>query len=61
MYEQFDDIFENVCVELDEAWYEVFDGDDFAIVEQRVSAMLGYDCWGDEDFRQWYDEMAQDL
>ena len=61
MYEQFDDIFENVCIELDEAWYEVFDGYDFAIVEQRVSAMLGYNCWENAVFRQWCDEMAQDL
>ena len=58
----FEQIFEEV-MEMHglEAWYELFDSDDFEIVEKRISAALGYDCWEDEEFIAWHREMAEEL
>ena len=58
----FEQIFEEVMEMLGlEAWYELFDSDDFEIVEERISAALGYDCWKDEEFIAWHREMAEEL
>ena len=58
----FEQIFEEVMEMLElEAWYELFDSDDFEIVEERISAALGYDCCENEEFVAWYREMAEDL
>ena len=58
----FEQIFEEIMEMLGiEAWYELFDSDDFEIVEERISAALGYDCWESEEFVIWYREMAEDL
>ena len=58
----FEQIFEEVMEMLGlEAWYELFDSDDFEIVEERISEALGYDCWEDEEFIAWHREMAEDL
>jgi hypothetical protein len=59
MFEQiFEEVMQMISVN---AWYELFDSDDFEIVEERISAELGYDCWEDEEFVVWYREMAEDL
>lgn len=58
----FEQIFEEVMEMLGlEAWYELFDSDDFEIVEEHISESLGYDCWEDEEFLTWYREMAEEL
>ena len=62
MYEMFDTIFAEVMVELGlTGWWELFDSDEFEIVEERITEMLGYDCFEDADFLAWYREMAEDL
>ena len=59
MFEQiFEEVMEMVGAS---AWYELFDSDDFEIVEERISAELGYDCWENEEFVAWHREMAEDL
>ena len=58
----FEQIFEEVMEMLGlEAWYELFDSNDFEIVEEHISAALGYDCWENEEFIAWYREMAEEL
>lgn len=58
----FEQIFEEVMEQFGiKAWYELFDADDFKIVEERISVELGYDCWEDKEFVAWYREMAEDL
>ena len=62
MYEMFDAIFEEVMEMLGiTAWYELFDADEFEIVEERITTELGYDCWECEEFIAWNREMAEDL
>ena len=59
MFEQiFEEVMEIIGVN---AWYELFDSDDFEIVEERISIKLGYDCWENEEFIAWHREMAEDL
>ena len=58
----FEEIFEEVMEMVGvKAWYELFDSDNFEIVEERISAELGYDCWENEEFVAWHREMAEDL
>ena len=58
----FEQIFEEVMEQFGiKAWYELFDADEFEIVEERISIELGCDCWEDEKFVIWYREMAEDL
>jgi len=62
MYEMFEAIFEEVMEELGlTEWWELADGDDFEIVEERITEALGHDCWEDVDFVAWHREMAEDL
>jgi hypothetical protein len=58
----FDEIFRDVMETLGvEDWYDLFTSNAFEIVEDRISAELGYDCWEDEDFIAWRNEMSAAL
>lgn len=65
MFEMFDMVFEAVMEELDlDEWYQLFDSEDFGIVEQRVATALGVstaDLYDVEEFDEWTSEMAMDL
>lgn len=62
MFEKFDEIFEQVMEEKGyKHWYELYDGDDFDEVIDRISKLLGYDCWENEEFDKWELNMAMDL
>ena len=62
MMEMFDKVFDEVMEENRlENWYELFDSDEFGEVEERVSNLLGYDCWDNEEFCKWVDDMNMDL
>lgn len=65
MFEMFDMVFEAVMEELDlDEWYQLFDSEDFGIVEQRVATALGIstaDLYDVEEFDEWTSEMAMDL
>ena len=43
------------------AWYELYDAEEFELVEERITEALGYDCWECEEFIAWNREMAEDL
>lgn len=65
MFEMFEMVFEAVMEELDlDEWYQLFDSEDFGIVEQRVATALGIstaDLYDIEEFDEWTSEMAMDL
>ena len=65
MFEMFDMVFEAVMEELDlDEWYQLFDSEDFGIVEQRIATALGIstaDLYDIEEFDEWTSEMAMDL
>lgn len=65
MFEMFEMVFEAVMEELDlDEWYQLFDSEDFGIVEQRVATALGIstaDLYDVEEFDEWTSEMAMDL
>lgn len=62
MFEKFDEIFAEVMAEKGiNAWYKLYDNEDFEEVENRISEWLGYDCWNNNEFREWNHEMAMDL
>jgi hypothetical protein len=61
MVEQFDAILVEVMKELGQEWYEVVDGDGFALVKERCSAMLGCDCYENKEFSKWAEQLFDDL
>ena len=62
MFEKFEEIFTKVMLKKGiNKWYELFDSEDFEEVEERISELLGYNCWECNDFRNWHHEMAMDL
>ena len=62
MMEMFDKVFDEVMEENGlENWYELFDSDEFGEVEERVSNLLGYDCWDNDEFCDWVYYMSMSL
>jgi len=62
MYEMFEEVFAEVMEELGlSEWYELFDSDEFAMVEERITERLGYDCYECEEFCDWERTMGEDL
>lgn len=62
MFERFEEVFWAVADEQGyTVWYELYDSENFAQVEARITEMLGYDCWHSEDFRLWCHEMDEEL
>ena len=71
--EMMEEIFEGVCRENNMAWYEVFDGDLFEVVCEKIARAMGldigdYDTWCDMldwevggEFSEWINEMGGDL
>ena len=58
----FGQIFREVMAQVGaKAWYELFDSENFKIVEERITAKLGYNCWENEEFVIWHREMAEEL
>lgn len=62
MEEMFEEVFAEVMQELGlEAWYELYDSEDFDLVCHRISERLGYDCWESSEFIMWQCTMGEDL
>lgn len=61
MTERFEEIFEEVMEEMNLAWYELFDSDQFDIVETRIVAEFGEDVLDSDEYCDWTNEMAMDL
>lgn len=62
MVRNFEEIFEEVIIENEiEEWYELFDSDDFEIVEERIVKELGKEILKSEEYNNWIEIMALDL
>ena len=61
MTERFEEIFEEIMEEMDLAWYELFDSDQFDIVEARIVAEFGEDVLESDEYTAWTSEMAWEL
>lgn len=62
--EMMEEIFENVCMENDMAWYEVFDGDLMEEVNNRIMVAAGWteeDLENNSEYCKWTYEMGMDL
>ena len=59
----FYEIFETVMDELGiDAWYDLFDSDNFDVVDDRIRQYFGVDDETDVDgYLDWYNTMAMDL
>lgn len=62
MVEVFEEVFGEVMEELGlEGWYELFDSEEFELVEDRIEAMFGAEVFESEEYISWVHEMAWDL
>lgn len=62
--EMMEEIFEEVCIENDMAWYEVFDGELMSEVNARICSVAGWTRDELEENIEWCDwmgDMAMDL
>lgn len=64
MTEMFEMVFEAVMEELELSWYELFDSEQFEIVEERIASSLGIsveELSEMDEYIAWTSEMAMDL
>lgn len=64
MTEMFEMVFEIVMEELELSWYELFDSEQFEIVEERITSSLGIsveELSEMDEYIAWTSEMAMDL
>ena len=60
----FEMVFEAVMEELELSWYELFDSEQFEIVEERIASSLGIsveELSEIDEYIAWTSEMAMDL
>lgn len=60
----FEMVFEIVMEELELSWYELFDSEQFEIVEERITSSLGIsveELSEMDEYIAWTSEMAMDL
>ena len=61
MRERFEEIFEQVQVELDLDWWELYDSDKFDTVVALIVAEFGEEVLESEEYSEWENEMYWDL
>lgn len=62
MVEKFEEIFEAVMVEKGiEAWYELYDSEDFDDVEALIAETYGADVLESKEYVDWVTELYWDL
>lgn len=61
MRERFEEIFEQVQVELDLDWWELYDSDKFDKVVALIVAEFGEEVLDSDDYSDWVNEMYWDL
>ena len=61
MRERFEEIFEQVQVELDLDWWELYDSDKFDTVVDLIVAEFGKEVLESDEYSEWVDEMYWDL
>ena len=61
MKERFEEIFEQVQVELDLDWWELYDSDKFDVVVSLIVAEFGEEVLDSDEYSDWVNEMYWDL
>ena len=61
MKERFEEIFEQVQVELDLDWWELYDSDKFDTVVALIVAEFGEEVLDSDEYSKWENEMYWDL
>lgn len=61
MLERFEEVFDEVMDEMGKSWWELFDSENFEIVEARIAEEFGKDVLESEEYLDWVAEMAEDL
>lgn len=61
MKERFEEIFEQVQVELDLDWWELYDSDKFDKVVALIVAEFGEEILDSDEYSDWVNEMYWDL
>ena len=61
MKERFEEIFEQVQVELDLDWWELYDSEKFDTVVALIVAEFGEEVLDSDEYSEWENEMYWDL
>ena len=61
MKKRFKEIFEQVQIELDLDWWELYDSDKFDVVVALIVAELGEEILNSDEYSEWVNEMYCDL
>ena len=61
MRERFEEIFEQVQVELDLDWWELYDSDKFDTVVALIVVEFGEEVLDSDEYSDWVNEMYWDL
>ena len=61
MKERFEEIFEQVQIELDLDWWELYDSDKFDVVVNLIVAEFGEEVLDSDEYSDWVNEMYWDL
>ena len=61
MRERFEEIFEQVQVELDLDWWELYDSEAFDKVVDLIVAEFGEEVLDSDEYSEWENEMYWDL
>ena len=61
MRERFEEIFEQVQVELDLDWWELYDSEEFDKVVDLIVAEFGEEVLDSDEYSNWVNEMYWDL
>ena len=61
MKERFEEIFEQVQVELDLDWWELYDSDKFDVVVDLIVTEFGEEILDSDEYSDWVNEMYWDL
>ena len=61
MKERFEEIFEQVQVELDLDWWELYDSEEFDKVVALIVAEFGEEVLDSDEYSDWVNEMYWDL
>ena len=61
MKERFEEIFEQVQVELDLDWWELYDSEEFDTVVALIVAEFGEEVLDSDEYAEWENEMYWDL
>ena len=61
MKKRFEEIFEQVQIELDLDWWELYDSDKFDVVVALIVTEFGEEILNSDEYSEWINEMYCDL